>query len=283
MANVPGAQLDGMAVGPEGDLWFAKQFVNRIDRITPSGRITEFSKGLPRGTEPDEIVSGRRNDLWFTQRPSPQPPSFQNHGNIAFGKITSAGKVTEFPTRLKEIGPRPVVVGHEGNVWFLIDNSPGDRAAIGRLTPSGKLTEFSKGLPRGSVLKGLSSGPGEDLWFTLSSKTASREIPAIARITPTGAIREFLLPEALNPHEIVDGPGGDLWFRAGKTQAGSLEETIGRITPSGKISELSVPGTHERSFNLAIGPEGQLWAAFWSLSEREEIGRFSLASTVPGS
>lgn len=111
MAKVAGAQLGSMAVGPEGDLWFTKQFTNHIDRITPSGKITEFSKGLPRGSEPADIVRGRGNDLWFTQRLVPQPPVFAQRGWVVFGKITMSGKVTEFPTRLTEIGPRPLVVG----------------------------------------------------------------------------------------------------------------------------------------------------------------------------
>ena len=277
MAKVPGAQLESMAVGPEGDLWFTKQFTNHIDRITPSGRIIEFSKGLPRGSEPVEIVRGHGNALWFTQRLAPQPPVFAHRGRVVFGKITTAGKVTEFPTRLTEIGPRPLVVGREGDIWFLVDNPPGDHAAIGRITPSGNVTEFSKGLPRGSVLRGITLGPGKDLWFTLGTLPGFPELHAIGRITPQGVITHFSagLPAAFVLDEIVDGPEGDLWFGSMEVP-GSGEEKIGRITSTGAITEFSVTGTHERSFNLAVGPEGHLWAVSWNLSEDEEIGRFAV-------
>lgn len=138
------------------------------------------------------------------------------------------------------------------------------------------MTEFSKGLPRGSVLTGITLGPGKDLSFTLGTLPRFPAVHAIGRITPKGVITEFSLPAELEPREIVDGPEGDLWFRLTDYHTHSEQEKIGRITPIGEITEFLVTGTNERSFELAVGPEGHLWAVVWSLSEDEEIGRFAV-------
>src|SRR5262249_27559025 len=36
----------GIARGPDGNLWFTEFTSNRIGRITPAGQVTEFSQGL---------------------------------------------------------------------------------------------------------------------------------------------------------------------------------------------------------------------------------------------
>ena len=53
--------------GPDGNLWFAEPFGDRIGRITPAGKVTEYSTGITRGSEPTYLAFGPDGTLWFTE------------------------------------------------------------------------------------------------------------------------------------------------------------------------------------------------------------------------
>lgn len=55
----------GITAGPDGALWIAEQNRARIGRMTPSGRFTEFGKGMRPGISASEITRGSRRTLWF--------------------------------------------------------------------------------------------------------------------------------------------------------------------------------------------------------------------------
>src|SRR5690348_2031123 len=51
-----------ITVGPDGNLWFTEGEGNRVGRLTPAGRLTEFP--LPtRRAHPDRIVVGPDQNL----------------------------------------------------------------------------------------------------------------------------------------------------------------------------------------------------------------------------
>ena len=65
---LPGANSvpQGIAAGPDGNVWFAEASGNRIGRLTPGGVLTEFQ--LPgAGSSPDYIAMGRDGNMWFTE------------------------------------------------------------------------------------------------------------------------------------------------------------------------------------------------------------------------
>ena len=88
-----GANLAGIAAGPDGNLWFTEYDGDRIGRITPSGVVTEFSTGISTFGGPDGITAGPDGNLWFTEF----------NGN-RIGRITTSGTVTEFGTGITSAG-----------------------------------------------------------------------------------------------------------------------------------------------------------------------------------
>ena len=78
-----GSIPNGIAAGPDGNVWFAEYGGNRIGRITPAGVITEFPVPTP-DSLPNGIVTGPDKNLWFTEIA----------GN-KIGRITTAGVITE--------------------------------------------------------------------------------------------------------------------------------------------------------------------------------------------
>ncbi len=95
---------------------------------------------------------------------------------------------------------------------------------------------------------GITSGPDGALWFTeIAGNT-------IGRITTTGVITEYTLPNANSaPKGIASGPDGALWF------VEALGNRVGRITTAGSISEYPIPTAGSQPGYIASGPDGALW------------------------
>jgi hypothetical protein len=108
----------GIAVGPDGALWFAEGSGNKIGRITVSGAITEFP--VPTAMSgPVGIAAGSDGALWFTE----------GSGN-KIGRITTLGTVTEYPLPTASSGPNYITAGPDGALWFT--EHQGNK--IGRIT-----------------------------------------------------------------------------------------------------------------------------------------------------
>jgi streptogramin lyase len=267
----------GITAGPDGNLWFTEQSIDRIGRITPAGIVTEFGAGISGSSGLNSIAAGPDGNLWFTES-----------GGNRIGRITTFGGVTEFSTGITSGSvPEGIAAGPDGNLWFT--ESEGNR--IGRITPSGAVTEFSSGISSGSFPNGIAAGPDGNLWFTES------EGNRIGRITPSGAVTEFStgITSGSDPNGIAAGADGNLWFteiagnRIGRiSTAGSVTEfglpldavpttivqasdgnlwfteqtfhQIGQITGAGVVSQYPLLGSGYHSpLTITLGPDGNLW------------------------
>lgn len=266
----------GLTAGPDGALWFSEAQTNKIGRITPSGKIVEFS--VTAGSDPGNIVTGPDKNIWYTE-----------FTRDYIGRITTRGALNEFPVPTSGAMSLGIAVGPDGNLWFT-ENHSGN---IGRATTSGVVTEFlphtSNSQPRGIV-----AGPNDQLWYTECNGNL------LASITTQGVITEYpALPVAnSNPDSLATGPNGTLWFteRGNNTvavvnSAGTVTSTfvlpetssapgpitlgpdgaywfseevqptgrIGRITLSGAITEFPVPTANALPYAVVVGPDGAIW------------------------
>ncbi|HEX3368657.1 MAG TPA: hypothetical protein VHS56_03695 [Candidatus Cybelea sp.] len=152
-------QLIDIASGSDGALWFTDFEGNHIGRITTTGKITEYSKGISAGAQPFSIAPGPDGALWFTELA----------GRI--GRITTGGKITEYSNGIARTEmPQDLVAGPDGAMWFTEfgSGSGSTGAKIGRITMQGRITEYSKIDPAsgpGGITKGLKG----DLWFVEGS------------------------------------------------------------------------------------------------------------------
>jgi streptogramin lyase len=134
------------------------------------------------------------------------------------------------------------------------------------------ITEFV--LPAGSNPYGITAGPDGNVWFTEQGLN-----PKIGRITPTGTIDEFSLPQ-LNamPVEIVAGPDGNLWF-TGTGRDGRLAPSyIGQITPAGVVTQFPKAG---QPWGITVGADGNIWFTDRS-SSQQKIWRMTTAGVLTG-
>jgi streptogramin lyase len=274
---------EGIATGPDGNVWFTESKAYKIGRITPQGTINEFevpTKGahlfdFKFGRGPFGITAGRDGNMWFTM---------SDPGEI--GRITPKGTVTEF--RVPDIGMSyGIAAGPDGNVWFA-----GEEGKLGLITPRGTITEFA--IPAGysrppfgidpssqanpwfkhdvSHPFAIAAGPDGNLWYTDNTSN----IRQIGRITPRGAVTEFAVPTAGTLLGITAGPDGNLWF----TESDSSK--IGRITPSGAITEFrigafSILSIKSDPSGITAGSDGNLWFTEFDINK---LGRITPTGTV---
>jgi streptogramin lyase len=234
-----------VAVGSDGDVWATESNAGVIARLAVAGGVTEFSANIPQNGQPANIVEGPDGNMWFTQ----WTPS-------KVGTVTPSGQITEYDANNKPLG---ITTGPDGNMWFTESGDPGAIAWIGPATH--QLTEYTAGLTTNSQPTSITLGPDGNLWFTESADPG-----AIGRITPTGTITEYrtgLTPNS-DPSSITAGSDGNLWF----TESASPGR-IGRITPQGTISEYSLGLTANSEPNSIVGGAGgTLW-----FTERTDPGR----------
>jgi streptogramin lyase len=97
---------------------------------------------------------------------------------------------------------------------------------------------------------GITSGPDGNVWFT-EWGVANK----IGRITPTGAISDYLIPTANSgPWRLTAGPDGkSLWF----TEYSGNK--IARITKAGVITdEYLIPTASSNPTGITTGPDGNV-------------------------
>jgi virginiamycin B lyase len=160
----PGAPA-GIVSGPDGALYFVENSGNRIDRISPQGRIEEFTLPNPRSM-PNGIIKGPDGNLWFTEIAAQR-----------VGRLTPDGDMTEYA--LPAAGtPLDIAAGPDGNVWVTI----AARHAICRIATDGRAMAFF--LPVTTTPSFIATGSDGNLWFTDPNGK-------IGRFTTSGYLTEF--------------------------------------------------------------------------------------------
>ena len=264
-----GERADGEASllvqGPGNALWFSHSGSNSVGRIAGDGRMTEFPLPTPR--YPAGMAADPDGSVWFVER-------YRN----AIAHLRADGKVQEFalPVAQPSTQDSGIIVGPDGGVWFA---DPAN-VAIGHLA-AGQLREYPLPTPGSNITSdgapyGIVGGPDGNLWFTVPGRAR------IGRITPSGAISMFDVPNASLPHGtgpgIAAGRDGNLWFAEYGRDAGG---GIGRITTGGQTREYPLPedrgGYAEMAYDIARGQDGNLW---FTVPDGKRIGRIDIRGQI---
>ncbi len=225
------AAIGAPVAGADGNVWFAADSSHvAIDRVTPSGEISEFGSGVV--GVPSDLVAGPDGNVWFTAQQS-------------IGRVTPSGEITQFTDcmnyRQLFSEATSIVAGPGEDLWFAsvtsrqlpsIEEPP----TIGRVTPSGKITQFKAGIdwePRS-----LLAGPDGRVWFAGGAEE-------IERITPPSA------------------PVNTFVFARGRAKADGTAEIAVEVPDPGTIGlrQLAVVLPHKRTIRLPSRPAARASAA----------------------
>lgn len=93
-----------LIAGADGNMWLPRNTINAVDRVTPTGIVTEFAiptaAALPRG-----LVEAPDGNIWFNEV-----------GSSKMARITHQGAITEYALPINS-GGYGIAVGSDGNLW----------------------------------------------------------------------------------------------------------------------------------------------------------------------
>lgn len=232
----------GIAVGPDGAIWFTELTGNKIGRIPTTATaanpgITEYTVPTM-NAHPWGIAAGGDQALWFTECTGNQ-----------IGRIPTTGtSILEFATTSRPAQAMGITAGPDGAMWF------SERYAdkIGRISTSGPVAVSEYSVPTASSgPQGITLGPDGALWFTEAYGNKIGRVPTAG--TP---FAEYpILSTNPAPRVITKGPDGNLWF----SEAGA--SYIGKISVAGGTPQEFIPPHISDVAGITTGPDGALWAA----------------------
>lgn len=207
-------------------LWFTETKANKIARIDPSKKITEYA--IPTaGSKPFDIQHGPDDDsMWFTES-----------GVGKIGKIDSTGKITEFTVGAANDAPTSLMA-QNGAIWFTEVGS----GHIGRLTTSGEVKHFATG--KGRLTGDITNSSDGALWApTMNS---------VVRLKTDGTLNEFSLPGVVNTGAIFGNENG-VYIGAIKADG---QGAILSVSDTGQVHEYNLPRKYLLPAAMAIDPDG---------------------------
>ena len=249
--KTPGVNPHGIAVGPDGIVWYAG-YPSVLGKIDPTTGIVEeipvplMDNGSP--TMPHSVIVASNGKVWLTE----SDRMGQEHGSISsYDPVTA-----EFSRYVLEIGDSPYgIIEHEGLIWFALIR-PGK---IGFLDPqTGEMEIFATPTPNSGVRRLRFDLKGR-LWFgEWGTDKIGMFDPATQQFT------EYDLPFPSSPYGVYTDRNGYVWL------ATHARDSLIRFDPEGQeIVEYPLPlGSIIR--DIWPDQEGRMW--FISGWLRDKVG-----------
>jgi virginiamycin B lyase len=215
------AGLQGMAVGPDGNLWFCEYGANKIGRLTPGGTFTEFPITTTPDSGPFDITAASDGNLYFTEYLASK-----------VGKITTSGVISDFPLTTPASGPAGITASK--SLVVICEYLANKIASFPIINPNFR-PELAVPTAGGGPLD-VVAGPDGDFFFTEYSGNK------IGRFDG-GNIYEYPVPTAASqPYDIALTRGGRIVFtERGAGQLGLLELVAsGDVNGDGLVSVADV-------------------------------------------
>lgn len=233
--------VTGIALGPDGQLWFGQDRVNEVGRVSTAGVFSAFPlTPAPGLTGTRDIVAGPDGAMWLTRA---------SKGTIS--RVTTAGVETDFvlPGTDLYVALQDLVSGPGDKLWFI---RSGQRS-IGSITTSGT-TAFYKAPDGISYINGIEAGPDGAIWFTaVTTGTPRRGI--VGRLSTSGTYSLF----DLGPYtpRAIHSDGSQLWL--GSDILGPAGHGLLRMTTSGEVTRFEPMLFQPAISSIATGPDSAIW------------------------
>ena len=258
------------------DYWVANGYMSgSLSRITPKGKLTTFEVGY----SPLEMVSDGRGNLWFNVAISLQTIVRFNvrsskvaafaltdataggimlgkDGNIWFvevqhvGKLTPAGKLTEYPTPQTE-GGSGIAWGEDGLVWF-VTYSATDRAyVLTSLNPKNGAVSASNAVATSDGLAIVATADGS-IWhgITGSPLYLARFDPKTKTTTMYKGPLNFSFSPC--PGGMTLAPDGSIWYASQRLRGTGFD----KLVVGGGFVRFDV---NAKQFTAYASPKGYAW------------------------
>ena len=241
--STPVARLGRLAMGREGDVWFAETSMLSVTRLK-NGLLTRHvlasvTPAAPMDAAPFGVAVAADGTVWAT---------LQNANKLV--RISPSGDKTTFGAPTAGSGLGDVGVGPDGVVWFLEIGAN----KIGRFA-AGRFEEFAVPTPSAG-LTALAVAPDGSAWFTELRGHRLGRVHA-------GVITEFVLPRAdARPFGITVDARNNVWYTDLGGWIGRLDADRARVRVAGRHDtavQATRMGRAGRDEVLAGDPAGLLF------------------------
>ncbi|HEY1429947.1 MAG TPA: hypothetical protein VGF18_10260, partial [Candidatus Tumulicola sp.] len=227
-----GSQPGSINVAADHSIWFTESAANKIGTVTLARKIEEY----PIPTQhafPLDITRGPDGAMWFVE---------EAVGKI--GRIAPDGAVKEFVVGDSRTHPTALITGPDKAIWFTEVGTN----KIGRLTADGKVRHFSAG--GGTMTGDITTAIDNSFWF---GKRA-----AVTRMTTSGVLKEFKLPNAVDSGSIFGSRNGGVFIGVmDRDGTGSVTT----VSPEGQLRQFALPRRHLMPAEFAQTADGAFWMA----------------------
>lgn len=211
--------------GSDNSLWFTETSANKIARIDPSRKITEYA--IPTAdSKPLDIQHGPDGAMWFAQS-----------GVGKIGRIDSTGKITEYQVGAENDKPTALIT-QAGALWFTEVGT----GRIGRLTTSGDVSHFATG--SGKLTGDMTNTNDGSIWAPKAT--------SVVRLKSDGSLTEFPLKNVVSTGQIFGHNDGVL---IGAIKADG-QGAILSVSATGKVNAYNLPSKHLLPIEMAADPDG---------------------------
>jgi virginiamycin B lyase len=230
-------------------VWLSMPMANQISSMDASGNVTSYTIPTP-NSSPAGCAFGPDGLLYFGEQSGLKIASLD----------TSSGVFREFPIAPPNNGIAGVAFDANGILNIMVSKS----SAIQRMRTDGSF------LP--PIMLGGGQWPhiptlcGGNIWFV--EYTANR----VARLTPTGGVREALLPQLNSkPFAITCASGLPYFTEYNANKIGEVDPTAFAITQWG------IPSVNSQPMGIATGADGNI---YFAESASDKIGKLASNGSI---
>ena len=226
-------------------VWVTEFNADKLARITPDGRVVEFTfPGPPRPTPdyggqprpargPEYMALGSDGRIWFTEE-----------WGQAVGAVDQSGSIIEYPIPQGYRSSGRLILGVDRHVWLLTDIPDIGGSVLFAISNDGSAQQFPLSGDCGTIALAK-----DGVW--VGGTAFPEHTTQLLHVNMSGEMKSYNTPLlAAVPRHLVEDPTGALWFTDPEGN------TIGDVSPDGVIEQYYKP---EGVADLMAGPDGKLW------------------------
>jgi virginiamycin B lyase len=229
-----------------GNFWLTTAVnLNQVIRVTPNLKVTSYALG---DDTDGGIILGQDGNIWFAEN---------NH----IGRLTPAGKLTEYPTPQTQ-GETGLAWAPDGLIWFCAANPTGRGWVLTSFDPKTGAVKAFKAYTTAGAIVATADG---SLWYISSSARTFLE-----QFDPsTDKLHTYAAPSNFRPYSAPAGmtlaPDGSLWYTAQRIKGRRYEKRVvggGFVrfdTTTRRFTTYATPKGYSWLWDLVVAPDGKVW------------------------
>ena len=166
-------------------------------------------------------------------------------------------------TGAPDSNPGEIAEGPDGNIWFNHQSTAPN--AIQSITPTGTFSAVFHTSTTNIGPVAVTGGPDGNVYYTKQG--------GVGQAQPSGAVKEFGVPNGGDSGGITKGPDGKLWFTE------PTKNMITNMTTGGQFKQFPIPTANSTPFAITTGPDMNLWFTE-SGTAGNKIGKITTAGVI---